>query len=125
MNRPLLVAASPRHSALSGVAVFMLITANKTLTTGANVNLLDAAVFCVIVVATCGCDRGWPTTAVEFPESATSIGMEFKLIPAGTFIMGEGDQAHEVTLTKPFKMGVHEVTQARQTRIEGLSHQHA
>jgi len=47
--------------------------------------------------------------------------MEFKLIPAGTFIMGEGDQAHEVTLTKPFKMGVHEVTQAQYEQVMGVN----
>ena len=58
---------------------------------------------------------------MELPESATSIGMEFKLIPAGTFIMGEGDQAHEVTLTKPFKMGVHEVTQAQYEQVMGVN----
>ncbi|MGI9441179.1 MAG: formylglycine-generating enzyme family protein [Rubripirellula sp.] len=84
-------------------------------------SLLNSAVFCVIVVATCGCDRGWPTTAVKLPKSAESIGMEFKLIPAGTFIMGEGDQAHEVTLTKPFKIGVHEVTQAQYEQVMGVN----
>jgi len=47
--------------------------------------------------------------------------MEFKLIPAGTFTMGEGDQAHEVTLTKPFKMGVHEVTQAQYEQVMGVN----
>jgi len=45
--------------------------------------------------------------------------MEFKLIPAGTFTMGEGDEAHEVTLTRPFKMGVHEVTQAQYEQVMG------
>ena len=43
--------------------------------------------------------------------------MKFKLIPAGKFTMGEGDEAHEVTLTKPFKMGVHEVTQAQYEQV--------
>ena len=33
-----------------------------------------------------------PVEDMELPESADSMGMEFKLIPAGTFIMGEGDQ---------------------------------
>lgn len=93
-------------------------------------NPFKCAVVCVAVVVMCGCDQGQPTppvasnpTAVatpvptpvedmELPESAESIGMEFKLIPAGTFTMGEGDDAHEVTLTQPFKIGVHEVTQA-------------
>ena len=50
--------------------------------------------------------------------------MEFKLTPAGKFIMGEGDQAHEVTLTKPFKMGVHEVTQTQYERLMGVNPSH-
>jgi uncharacterized protein (TIGR02996 family) len=53
----------------------------------------------------------------------TQIGMTFALIPAGTFLMGsppgeagrdsdEGPQ-HRVTLTRPFYLGTHEVTQAQ------------
>ena len=97
--------------------------------------LLKFAVVCVAALAICGCDQGQPTPPVasnptpdptpvedmELPESADSIGMEFKLIPAGTFIMGEGDQAHEVTLTKPFKIGVHEVTQAQYEQVMGVN----
>jgi formylglycine-generating enzyme required for sulfatase activity len=54
-------------------------------------------------------------------EIENSIGMKLKLIPAGTFDMGaaEGEQdadkddekQHRVTITKPFYMGIHEVTQ--------------
>ena len=58
---------------------------------------------------------------MELPESADSIGMKFKLIPAGTFTMGDGDDAHDVTLTKPFKMGVHEVTQAQYEQVMGVN----
>ncbi|MDB4664593.1 SUMF1/EgtB/PvdO family nonheme iron enzyme [bacterium] len=47
--------------------------------------------------------------------------MEFKLIPAGTFTMGEDDEAHEVTLTQPFQMGVHEVTQAQYKQVMGVN----
>ena len=47
--------------------------------------------------------------------------MKFKLIPAGTFTMGDGDDAHDVTLTKPFKMGVHEVTQAQYEQVMGVN----
>ena len=65
----------------------------------------------------CGCDRA-------SPESASAIGMEFKLIPAGSFTMGEGDDAHEVTLTTPFKMGVHEVTQAQYEQVMGFNPSH-
>ena len=106
-------------------------------------NLFKFAVVCLVIVVLCGCDRGRPTPPVareatreatpeatpeaphvedvELPESADSIGMEFKLIPAGKFIMGEGDQAHEVTLTKPFKMGVHEVTQSQYEQVMGVN----
>jgi len=63
---------------------------------------------------------------MELPESATSIGMEFKLIPAGTFTMGDAsglnnETPHEVTLTKPFKMGVHEVTQDQYEQVMGVN----
>ena len=62
-----------------------------------------------------------PVEDMELPESADSIGMEFKLIPAGTFTMGERDKAHEVTLTKSFKMGIHEVTQAQYEQVMGVN----
>ncbi len=102
------------------VSSCMLVTGNEPSTTGANVNIFKFAAVCVAVVAICGCDQGQPTTPVEdmkLTESADSIGMEFKLIPAGTFIMGEGDEAHEVTLTRTFKMGVHEITQAQYEQV--------
>ena len=98
----------------------MLVTGNEPSTTEANVNLFKFSAVCVAVVTICGCDQGQPTTPVEsteLTESADSIGMEFKLIPAGTFIMGEGDEAHEVTLTRTFKMGVHEITQAQYEQV--------
>ena len=100
-------------------------------------NLSKSVAVCLVVIATCGCDRSQPTppvasnpTAVatpaptpvedmELPDSATSIGMEFKLIPAGTFTMGRGVYAHEVTLTQPFQIGVHEVTQAQYKQVLG------
>ena len=67
-----------------------------------------------------------PLEDMELPESADSIGMKFKLIPAGTFTMGDasGDDdetPHEVTLTKPFKMGVHEVTQDQYEQVMGVN----
>jgi formylglycine-generating enzyme required for sulfatase activity len=89
------------------------------------VNLFKSAAVCLVVVVICGCDQG------VLPESADSIGMEFKLIPAGTFIMGEAAPAghedetpHEVTLTKPFKMGVHEVTQDQYEQVMGVNPSH-
>ena len=85
----------------------MLVAANKPLTTCVNVHLFKSAAAVCVVVAICGCDQGQlappvapgPTPEpafvatnvedMELPESAESIGMEFKLIPAGTFIMGD------------------------------------
>ena len=68
-------------------------------------------VVCVAVLAICGCDRGQPTPTVasnlkpvatpveemELPISATSIGMKFKLIPAGTFTMGDASGEDDET----------------------------
>jgi formylglycine-generating enzyme required for sulfatase activity len=50
--------------------------------------------------------------------------MELKLIPAGKFMMGQvgGDSdemPHEVMLTKPYYIGVHEVTNAQWKRVMG------
>ena len=98
-------------------------------------NLFKCAVVCVVVVVVCGCDRGQPTPPVasnptsdptpvedmELPESASAIGMKFKLIPAGTFTMGDGDKAHEVSLTQPFQISVHEVTQAQYEQVMGVN----
>ncbi|MDB4639398.1 formylglycine-generating enzyme family protein [bacterium] len=91
-------------------------------------NLFKAAVVCVAFVAADGgkISAESPPTAVsadsvKLPESTNSIGMKFKLIPAGTFTMGDGDETHEVTLTKPFKMGVHEVTQAQYQQVMGVN----
>jgi len=60
-------------------------------------------------------------TPVELPGSADSIGIKFKLISAGTFTMGKGDEAHDVTLTKSFQMGVHEVTQEQYEKVMGVN----
>ena len=110
--------------------------------TGANVSFFKSAVVCVVAVATSGCEQGQSTvpvavkspalattnspTTVGLPKSARVIGIELKLIPAGTFIMGDanGDEdetPHQVTLTKPFKMGVHEITQAQYELIMGVN----
>ncbi len=57
-----------------------------------------------------------------------SIGMELALIPPGKFLMGSpeseiereaDEQQHEVVITKPFHMGVHEVTQGQYQKVIG------
>ena len=88
-------------------------------------NLFKSLVVCVVVALCVGgiFAEGPPTagqaTPAKLPESTNSIGMKFNLIPAGTFTMGEDDDAHEVTLTKPFMLGVYEVTQAQYQKVMG------
>jgi len=58
-----------------------------------------------------------------------SIGMEFRLIPAGSFLMGspDGDREardfekpqHPVTISRPFHLSRHEVTQAQWEAVMG------
>jgi formylglycine-generating enzyme required for sulfatase activity len=57
-----------------------------------------------------------------------SIGMKLTLIPAGKFLMGspasETDRdpeevQHEVVISKPFYMGIHEVTQGQRLKVVG------
>lgn len=78
-----------------------------------------------------------PQTPSKTPEPETekqadnlitnSIGMEFKLLPAGTFLMGtnadknNAKPVHQVILTKPFEMGVHEVTQEQYETVMGTN----
>jgi formylglycine-generating enzyme required for sulfatase activity len=61
-------------------------------------------------------------------ELTNSIGMKFRLIQPGTFMMGSpaswwgggGDERqHQVTLTQPFSMGIYTVTQSEYARIMG------
>ena len=62
-------------------------------------------------------------------EMTNSIGMRLKLMPAGEFMMGSpepdnpamshGSPQHKVRITKPFYLGVYEVTQAEYARVMG------
>ena len=52
-------------------------------------------------------------------EITNSIGMRLKLIPAGEFLMGDERSRHKVRITKPFYLGVYEVTQAEYERVVG------
>ena len=69
----------------------------------------------------------------ELPKTITnSIGMKFVLIPAGTFTMGSAyseasddeKPQHSVTITKPFYMGVYEVTQGQWEAVTGNNPAH-
>jgi formylglycine-generating enzyme required for sulfatase activity len=65
-----------------------------------------------------------PPVVLDTPHITNSIGVELRLLPAGTFTMGDSEvdliaTPHRVTLTKPFYMGVHEVTNAQWKRVMG------
>lgn len=64
------------------------------------------------------------------PELTNSIGMKFKLIPAGTFKMGSDfakppeflthfESIHQVKLSRPLRIGMYEVTQDQYRRVMG------
>ncbi len=61
-------------------------------------------------------------------EITNSIGMKLVLIPAGKFMMGspkdekdrgDDEEQHEVSITKPFYLGVYLVTQAEYEKVMG------
>lgn len=61
------------------------------------------------------------TPKANLPETVVnSIGVRLRLIPPGTFTMGEGETAHQVTLTQPFYLGVTEVTNAQWKSVMGF-----
>ncbi len=47
----------------------LLLAVNKTLTTGANVNLLKSAFVCIAIAVICGCDQGQPTPPAPTPPA--------------------------------------------------------
>jgi serine/threonine protein kinase/formylglycine-generating enzyme required for sulfatase activity len=54
------------------------------------------------------------------PEEVTnSVGMKLKRLEPGEFTMGDGERSHQVILTKPFYIGVYEVTQEQFQRVKG------
>ena len=70
--------------------------------------------------------------ASGLPEEITNdIGMKFRLIPAGEFMMGSLDDdpdrqddetpQHHVQITTPFYLGIHEVTQEQYEKVMGTN----
>jgi formylglycine-generating enzyme required for sulfatase activity len=86
--------------------------------------MLSCAVLCAMMLV---------SRAVVASETTykNSIGMEFGLIPAGSFLMGSDDRdraapanekpQHPVTISKPFYLGKFEVTQAQWEAVMGSS----
>jgi formylglycine-generating enzyme required for sulfatase activity len=76
----------------------------------------------------------WEEAAALAREVTNSIGMKLALIPPGKFLMGSppnekdrehldkgSEQQHEVEISKPFYMGMYEVTQADYERVMGTN----
>ena len=78
-------------------------------------------------------DAAWRFVDTRDPQATSdtnSIGMEFNLIPAGTFMMGspeseegrEDDESqHEVTITRDYYIGITEVTQSQWQQVMGTT----
>lgn len=105
----------------------------------------------VLLLVVVGCGKGGDNPAAEpakaNPAAAPAklehltldlgqdVKMEFVLIPAGDFMMGslstesghrrDEGPSHKVTLTKPFYMGVYEVTQRQYEVITGTNSSHS
>jgi formylglycine-generating enzyme required for sulfatase activity len=58
---------------------------------------------------------------VNMPVKSNSLGMKFKQLQGSRFTMGEGADAHQVTLTQPFELGVYEVTQEHYESVMGTN----
>jgi formylglycine-generating enzyme required for sulfatase activity len=87
--------------------------------------LVGGVLLCVLVTALYLVLSG-RTLGPQLPSSLTnSLGMQFALIPAGEFQMGStiGDEderpVHTVRVSKPFYLGIHEVTQGQWETIMG------
>ena len=63
--------------------------------------------------------QAWAKYLGEPVVTTNSIGLKLAVIPPGQFKMGEPDEAVDVTLTKPFRLGVHEVTQGQWKTVMG------
>ena len=74
--------------------------------------------------------QAWARHLQADAATTNSIGMKLTLIPAGEFMMGSPDEEeghsddeteHRVRITKPFFLGVYEVTQAEYERVMGTN----
>ena len=84
--------------------------------------------YCVIDLSGGPNAAEWPVSSLSampmgrWPDAYKTTKLVLRRIEAGTFIMGDtDDESHRVTLTKPFYMGVFEVTQRQWKLVMGTS----
>ncbi|MDA1051330.1 MAG: formylglycine-generating enzyme family protein [Planctomycetota bacterium] len=85
-----------------------------------------AALILIVVLAGSRLARSDQPEVSTNPVITNSVGLKLAHIPAGTFVMGsprseaerdDKEERHEVTITKPFYLGVYEVTQAEYVKV--------
>jgi formylglycine-generating enzyme required for sulfatase activity len=95
--------------------------------TGNQIGLGCIALMYCVIQSGCTADRGSQITKDSHPLiRSSSTGMQLVAVGAGTFAMGSplgepkrevNETQHQVTLTKPFYLGVYEVTQGEFTHV--------
>jgi formylglycine-generating enzyme required for sulfatase activity len=92
--------------------------------TGVLLGLLTVGVVTKALVLPAGAQER-PDMAIGSEVTTNSVGMKLRLIPAGSFRMGseKGSDVpvHQVTITKPFYIGVTEVTQEQWEKVVGVN----
>ena len=100
-------------------------------------SIVFAPIVILMVVLQSGCNNQvnfLPDVPGNQPKVLTnSIDMKLVLIPKGTFMMGsppdekgseDDERRHEVTISRDYHLGMHEVTQAQYTKIMGKNPSH-
>ena len=103
---------------------------SKTTTGSVSVSFLRLARYYILDLSS-GCDaESYPVACLDEPPSEgftnevyKTTKLVLKRVDAGSFIMGDDqtDESHRVTLTKPFYMGLFEVTQKQWELVMGAN----
>ena len=83
----------------------LLLAVNKSLTTGANVNLLKSAFVCIAIAVICGCDQGQPTPPPPTPPAPTPDKQATSAVTAADFAATKKD-AESGDATAQYNLGV-------------------
>jgi len=99
--------------------------------TANQIALAYIAVICYVIQPGCATNRASQLTKDSHPViRSSSTGMQLVAVEAGTFAMGSppdeperenNETQHQVTLTRPFYVGVYEVTQGEFTHVMGFN----
>jgi formylglycine-generating enzyme required for sulfatase activity len=65
--------------------------------------------------------QAWQRSSSFVPDLTNSIGVRFVLVPSGAFKMSVGLGSCEVTISRPFFMGMFQVTQSQYESVAGVN----